>query len=253
MEQMEYLTQHLQVVATRAEVAQFQQWLSTCMLYTQTGVTPTVEVYPYRSNAPLLNGIVWDEWHVWVPERALQKIPSRLLALLAVQGYMEATARRNLIPRSMVLTALVLLIVAPLIYKLSQPLAEDLHRWLFELLVLLPIHWVWAWWPRLGAEIDRQLVQQSGEGDALLEAMELAIKDDLARGVPNGVVNNLLKRLNSLREALGYPKLSQDDLLPPPPAEQDGRKEQVSFPIDKGEFLRRHPPDEYNQVDRVQL
>lgn len=75
MEQMEYLTQHLQVVATRADVAQFQQWLSTCMLYTQTGVAPTVEVYPYRSNAPLLNGIVWDGWHVWVPERALQKIP----------------------------------------------------------------------------------------------------------------------------------------------------------------------------------
>lgn len=250
---MEHLTQHLQLVATRADVAQFQQWLSTCMLYVQAGVTPTVEAYPHPPRTSLLQGIVWNGWHVRVPKRALQEIPPYPLALLAVRNYMEATARRRLMWRSIALTVFFLLTIPAAIYTLTRSMPEDASSWLLHLAVLVPLEWTWRWWHHLARQIDWQFVEQIGEADDFLLAMQMAIKIDLKAGVRKNTVDELLERLNALRREEGYPELSEGDLLPTPPPQEDGQEAYRSPAIDKEEFLHRHPPDEYNRVDRITI
>ncbi|MEJ5252047.1 MAG: hypothetical protein HPY54_07125 [Chthonomonadetes bacterium] len=249
---MEHWSQDLQLVATRPDVAQFQQWLATCMLYAQTGVMPAVQVYPHNTRQPLLRGIIWKGMQVWVPDRALEEIPPYPLALLALRNYMEAKARQKLIWRSIALTALILFTVPTVIYEMTRNLPEEWSRWLFHLLVLLPIHYVWSWIQHIAAQIDRQVVQGVGQTDAFLQGMEAAIKIDLKVGVADKEITSQMARLNTLRRELGYPEVERGDLFPSP-AEGDGDGEHLPPAIDKGEFLRRHPPDEYKKVDRIEI
>lgn len=221
------------------------------MLYAQAGVTPAVDVYPHNPRVPILQGIIWKGMQVWVPDRALEEIPPYPLALLAVRNYMETTARRRLIWRSVALTALFLITIPPLIYRLTQNTPEEWARWLFHLVVLVPIEWAWGWWHHIAKVIDRQLMQESGQTDTFLQAMELAVKFDLRAGVPKKNVDDLIERLNALRSEEGYPKLSEEDLRPPLPPEDNGQQAYCPPAMDKEEFLRRHPPDEYNKVDTI--
>ncbi|MGQ9737840.1 MAG: hypothetical protein ACUVR7_06415 [Armatimonadota bacterium] len=248
---MEHLAHHLRTVATRADVALFQQWLSTCMLYVQIGVTPSVEVCPHHPRLPLLQSIVWKGEHLQVPERALEEMPPYPLALLAVRNYKEATTRRRLIWRSIALTALFLLTIPLSVHAFTRNMPQEWSHWLFHLIVLVPIEWTWRWRHHIAKQIDQQLVEEIGQADDFLRALELAVKFDLRAGVPKKNVDDLLERLNALRSEEGYPGLSEEDLLPPLPPGDNGQPAHRPPAMDKEEVLRRHPPDEHHKVDTI--
>ncbi|GBC94862.1 hypothetical protein HRbin16_00647 [bacterium HR16] len=253
---MERLVNHLQQVATHHDLAQLHQWLCTYMLYAQTAVMPTVETVNIpapSAREPVLKKIRWKGSHLLLPQRIIEEIPPRSLALLAVRNYMEASASKRRTVQSIFWTIVIIVVISPLVYIASERLPEEAHRWFFHLVVLVPIHMVWSWRARIAEQIERELLQRVGEVDTLLHALEAAIKLDIKTGVPGKLVDDTLARLNTLRREHGYPEISRDDLLPPLPPEDNEQKQPSSPAVDKGEFLRRHPPDEYNKVDKVRI
>lgn len=255
---MERLIDHLQQVAMHGELAQFYQWLCTYMLYTQTAIMPTVEIVHTSAHSPparepVLKQLRWKGTHLLLPQRVLEGIPSRPLALLAVRNYMEAVASRRYTVQSILWTMVIIFVVSPLVYIASERLSKEAYRWFFHFLVLVPIHTVWSWRARLAEQIERELLKRAGDADTILQALEAAVKVDIKTGVPDKLVNDLLARLNTLRREHGYAEVSKNDLLPPPPEQDEEQKPPPAPTVDKGEFLRKHPPDEYNKVDRVKV
>ncbi|GIV17783.1 MAG: hypothetical protein KatS3mg022_3218 [Armatimonadota bacterium] len=254
---MERLTDHLQQVAMHSDLAQFYQWLCTYMLYTHTVITPTVEIIRTSAHSPparepVLKQLRWKGTHLLLPQHVLEVIPPRPLALLAVRNYIEAVTSRRYTVQSILLTVAIILVVSPIAYIVGERFSKEAHRWLFHLVVLVPIHKVWSWRDHLAEQIERELLKHAGDADAILQALETAVKLDIQAGVPDKLVNDLLARLNTLRREHGYAEVNKNDLLPPPPTEDEEQKPSPAPAIDKVEFLHRHPPDEYNQVDRVE-
>jgi hypothetical protein len=250
---MERLVQHLQQVANHHDLAQLHQWLCTYMLYVQSGTSPTVEVVPHDPHISLLGGLRWKGLHLMVPDRALQEVPARHLALLAVRGYLEAQAKRRFTVRSFLLTFLILFTIPLLIYHLAPPTHDKVYHWMFHLLVIVPIERVWAWRRSIARRIDREIVQSTGETETFLQALTAVIKADIKRRGLDKNVADLVSRLNSLCKENGYPEVTMEELMPPPPSDDDGHKHPSRPPIDKDEFLLRHPPNEYNKVDKVRI
>jgi len=187
-----------------------------------------------------------------VPDRALQEVPARLLALLAVRGYLEAQTRRRLTLRSILLTLWIVFTIPPLIYHLAPPVHGKAYHWLFHLLVFIPIERVWAWPRKIAQRIDREVVRRTGETELFLQALTTVIQADIRIRGTDRIVEELVSRLNILRQENGYPEVTMEELLPPPPT-NDAQTLPSHPAIDKNEFLRRHPPDEYHQVDRVRI
>lgn len=250
---MERLVTHLQQIATHHDLAQFHQWLCTYMLYVQSGTPPTAEIVPYDPRASLLQGLRWKGLHLLVPDRALREVPARPLALLAVRGYLEAQARRRLTIRSILLTLLIVFTIPPLLFRLAPPTHGKAYHWLLHLFVLVPIERTWAWQRKIARRIDREVVRSTGETDIFLEGLVTVIKVDIKIRGADRIVADMVGRLNSLCKENGYPEVTMEELLPPLPPE-DGEQGQPASPaMDKGEFLLRHPPDEYNKVDKVRI
>ncbi len=250
---MERLVQHLQQVANHHDLAQLHQWLCTYMLYVQSGTSPTLEVVPHVPSISLLGGLHWKGLHLMVPDRALQEVPAQHLALLAVRGYLEAQARRRLTIRSVLLTFLVLLTITPLIFLLAPPTHDKVYHWMFHLLVIVPIERVWAWHRKITQQIDHEIVKSTGETEIFLQALTTVIKADIKIKGMDKDVEELIGRLNSLCKEKGYPEVTMEELIPPPPPQDDGQGEPPRPAVDKDEFLLRHPPNEYNKVDKVRI
>ena len=250
---MERLVQHLQQIANHHDLAQLHQWVCTYMLYVQSGAYPTMETVPHDRRCSLLGGLRWKGLHLMVPERALQEVPARYLAILAVRGYLEAQARRRLTIRSILLTLSIVLTIPPLIYHLAPPTHDKVYHWMFHLLVIVPIERVWAWHRSIAQRIDREIVKSTGETEVFLQALTTVIKADLKIKGTEKNAADLIGRLNSLRKENGYPEVTMEELMPPPPSDDDGHKQPSRPPTDKDEFLLRHPPDEYNKVDKVRI
>jgi hypothetical protein len=250
---MERLVQHLQQIANQHDLAQLHQWVCTFMLYVQSGAYPTMETVPHDPRFSLLRGLRWKGLHLMVPERALQEVPAQYLAILAVRGYLEAQARRRLTIRSILLTLLIVFTIPPLIYHLAPPTHDKVYHWMFHMLVIVPIERVWAWHRSIARRIDREIVQSTGETETFLQALTAVIKADIKRRGLDKNVADLVSRLNSLCKENGYPEVTMEELMPPPPSDDDGHKPLSRPAIDKGEFLLRHPPDEYNKVDKVRI
>jgi len=206
---MERLVNHLQQVATHHDLAQLHQWLCTYMVYVQSGTPPTAEITPYDPRAPLLYGLRWKGLHLLVPDRMLQAVPARPLALLAVRGYLEAQARRRLTIRSILLTLLIVFTIPPMLFHLAPPTHGKAYHWLLHLLVVVPIERVWAWQRKIARRIDREVLKSIGETDVFLQALITVIKADIQiRGVERSVVE-MVGRLNSLRKENGYPEVTR--------------------------------------------
>ncbi len=250
---MEKLAQHMHLTATQADVAQVQQWLSSYMLYAQTGVVPTVEVRPHDAHIPLMKNVRWRGTHVQVSARALQEIPPRLLALIAFRNYIETEARRRLIARSLVLSLVIAVAGIYVIGVLIDRLPNYYFRHVLHLVVLFPLHLVWRWRDAIERTMDREVAERTREAHLLIEAMEGALRVDLLVGVHRRYCEAMLSRLNVLRTENGYPELTLDDLMPPPEPEDGDGEQPVAPALSKSEFLRRHSPDDYRQVDRVVL
>lgn len=216
---MERLTDHLQQVATHPNLAQLQQWLAAYMLYAQVAVIPTVEVVPApaqpsSSKAPVIKQLRWKGTHLRLPQQALEKVPPRFLALLAMRNYVLHEVYTRYLKRSLLLTLFILLVVAPLVFALTEDEAAETRKWVYRLAVVLPLHLIWWWRSTVEEETERELVQRTGEINTLLEALESAVRLDINAGVPDNMVNDMMARLNALRRAHGYPELNRDDLLP---------------------------------------
>jgi hypothetical protein len=250
---MERLVQHLQQIANQHDLAQLHQWVCTYMLYVQSGAYPTMETVPHDPRFSLLRGLRWKGLHLMVPERALQEVPARYLAILAVRGYLEAQARRRLTIRSILLTLLIVFTIPLLIYHLAPPTHDKVYHWMFHMLVIVPIERVWAWHRSIAQRIDREIVKSTGETEVFLQALATVIKADIMIKGMDKNVKELIGRLNSLCRENGYPEVTMEELMPPPPSDDDGHKPLSRPAIDKGEFLLRHPPDEYNKVDKVRI
>ena len=250
---MEQLVNHLQQVAIHHDLAQLHQWLCTYMLYAQVGTLPTVEMVSHDPRVSLLQGLRWKGSHLMVSDRALQEVPARPLALLAARGYLEAQARRRLTLRSILLTLLIVFTIPPLIFHLAPPVHGKVHHWLFHLLVFIPVERVWAWQRKIARRVDREVVRSTGETELFLQALTTVIRADIRTRGTDRIVAELLSRLNDLRDENGYPKVTMEELLPPPPQPNDTQNPPSPPAIDKNEFLHRHPPDEYNKVDKVRI
>lgn len=255
---VERVVVHLQQVANDPALAQFQQWLRIYMLYAGVAITPIVEVV--NPEVPRLFGPVstlqqirWKGARLQLSQRLLQEIPPRLLALLAVRNYIEADTFRRSVLRSILYTIVLFPLLSVLVYILGERFPQKAYEWAMQLVVLLPIRWVWSWWSHLAEQVERKLLQHTGEEETLLQALEAVARLDLKRGVPDKQVDELLNRLNALRRERGYPDLSREALLPPRPPEEEASDTARPPAMEKGEFLRRHPPDEYNKVDRVRV
>lgn len=250
---MERLVNYLQQVALSNELAQFYQWLCTYLLYTQTAIMPTVEVRPHTPGLPLVTGVRWRCQHLLLPDRALQQIPARPLALLAINRHFERLVYRQMLLQNVWITALLLFAVGPLLHIIGEHLPESVFRWIFGIVVALPLHYIWARMGLVGERADKELLQRIGEVEAFLQGMEAAIRTDIISGVSRRQVELFLQRLNAVREQYGYPPLIWDDLQPPPPHDSDGQEAMLTVVIDKDDFLRKHPPDEYDKVDSIKI
>lgn len=170
-----------------------------------------------------------------------------------MRGYLEAQARRRLTLRSIPLTLLIVFTIPPLLFRLAPPTHGKAYHWLLHLFVLVPIERTWAWQRKIARRMDREVVRSTGETDILLEGLVTVIKVDIKIRGADRIVADMVGRLNSLCKENGYPEVTMEELLPPlPPA--DGEQGQPASPaMDKGEFLLRHPPDEYNKVDKFRI
>lgn len=246
---------HLQAVDTDSTLAQFQQWLRTYLLYAGEAVTPSVQRVdvPATSPAtrrPALQQMGWKGERLQVTSHLLQAIPPRLLALLAVRHYVRHQLLRQHLKRSLFQTVLLMVVFGPLVFWLTERLAPEVREWAFSI-VVLPLHLVWSWRYRLEEEAERETLHRTREVETLFEALEAVARLDLKVGVPDTSVNTLLARLNRLREEHGYPSIQREHLQPPPPPEEASAAPPPPSAVGKDELLRRHPPDEYRQVDRV--
>lgn len=95
------------------------------------------------------------------------------------------------------------------------------------------------------------MLKSTADSDIFLQGLVTVVKVDIKIRGADRTVGDMVGRLNFLRKENGYPEVTMEELLPLLPPE-DGERNQPSSPaVDKGEFLLRHPPDEYNKVDKV--
>jgi len=236
---MERLIQHLQLTAEQADVAELHQWLMEYLVPMQAGVNPTLELRPHVTGQPVLHSLRWSGTHLRISDRLVKEIPPRLVALLALRNYLEATARRRLNLISVVLTVLIVIIGGPMLFRLGERFPFRYSGWLFELLLAIPIELVWRWRDRIARSTDRQTVEFSRDGDLFVQAMESALRFDLKDNVPSTFARELLGRLNLVRKQLGYPELTLEEVLPPPQTENDGEHAPEMSDPEEGEPLRR--------------
>jgi hypothetical protein len=202
------LIRELQVVAVSSGISQFHQWLYTYLLYAQISLTPSVQVIrnpagTLVARVPLLKQTRWRGAQLQVPGYALEALPPRLLALLAVRNYIEASHGRRYAVRSVLLTVIVLIVIAPLVHALGEKLfSKELYRWLFHSVLLAPLEPLWSWREHFAEKMDRETIERVAETHTFIQAMEAAIRLDLQMGVPESQVRDLLVRLNTLRRVL---------------------------------------------------
>lgn len=220
---MENLTSSLQVTAARTDLDELQQWLYEYLMYVQVGIVPTVELYPYVPHQPLLKAMRWRRVHLRLPDLALQQIPPRPLALLALRNYLENKARQHFIIRSVLWTVILLAVVAS-IFGVMNRVARREVVWVLKFLLLIPLDIIWSWRKRLPSLVDRETLEKARDGDRFIEAMEWALRFDIQANVPTSSLRELLSRVNILRAEWGYSELvitEEASLVPRDKQEED--------------------------------
>ncbi|MCS6831058.1 MAG: hypothetical protein RMM08_03925 [Armatimonadota bacterium] len=192
----------------------FTQWLRTYLLWAHiTGVEPQVFAFASDAAPSVQDNLRWQGQALWVELSLLERMPSRLLAILAVRNYVEEDIWRRYLP--------ILWLIGIMAVALSIGLSSYLRRvfganvlWhlvhLFVLPLLFEMPALLREYARLHA--DEETMQRLAEPDMMLLALETAIVESYRNGEPEGQLHKSLKRLNRLRAKRGEPALTLEQI-----------------------------------------
>lgn len=192
----------------------FVQWLRTYLLWAYlTSIEPRVIASSSNSERAVSDNLRWDGQTLWVERSLLERIPPRLLAILAVHRYLEEIVWRRYLPIPWLLAGGTVILTFAVASYLQQRFGMNLLWHLLHLLViplLLDL-------PSLLREHTRQLADEEAlrrlaEPDMLLHALEVAIIESYRNGESEKVLQRSLKRLNRLRAKRGEPMLTLNRL-----------------------------------------
>ncbi len=192
----------------------FTQWLRTYLLWAYiTGLEPQVFTFPADEAASVEDNLRWQAQNLWVERSLLDRIPHRLLAILAVRNYMEQEIWRKRIPFS--------LLVGVMALALSFTVASSLQRlfgknilWHLTHIFVIPL---FLELPSLLREYvrrhaDEETLQRLGEPETVLLAMEKAVEESYRNGESDKRLQSMLERLNRMRAQAGEPSLTLEQI-----------------------------------------
>lgn len=192
----------------------FTQWVRTYLLWAHIfGVEPQIFVLPSGSPGGVRDSLRWQGQTLWVEQWALERVPPRLLAILAVHHYVEEELCRRYLPVPWLLGAIAVgLSVAASSYLQrlfgSNLLWHLIHLFVLPLLLDLPS--LLREYASLRA--DEEMLQRLAEPDMLFLALEQAIVESYRNGDTDGRLRKSLKRLNRLRVKRGEPPLTLEQV-----------------------------------------
>ncbi|MDW8105069.1 MAG: hypothetical protein RMK92_08665 [Armatimonadota bacterium] len=192
----------------------FTQWLRTYLLWAHIlGVEPQVFAYPPDSARAVHDGLRWQGQNLWVEQSLLERIPPRLLAILAVHRYVEEEVWRRYLPVPWLLGALAAAFSVAVAAYLQRVFGANL-LWhlvhLFVLPLLLDLPSLLREYARLRADEETQ--QRLAEPEMFFQALETAIVESYRNGDTERYLRRSLKRLNRLRARRGEPALTLEQV-----------------------------------------
>lgn len=192
----------------------FTQWVRTYLLWAHIfGVEPQVLTSPADSARAVRDKLRWREQTLWVEQSLLERIPPRLLAILAVHSYLEEEVSRRYLPVPWLLGALAAGLSVALSSYLQRVFGANL-LWhlvhLFVLPLLLDLPSLLREYASLCA--DEEMLQRLAEPEMLFLALERAIVESYRDNDTDGRLRKSLKRLNRLRVKRGERPLTLEEV-----------------------------------------
>ncbi|MGC8785500.1 MAG: hypothetical protein ACP5RN_14085, partial [Armatimonadota bacterium] len=192
----------------------FVQWLRTYLLWAYiTGLEPQVFTFPADEADSVEDNLRWQAQNLWVERSLLDRIPHRLLAILAVRNYMEQEIWRKGIPFSLLVGVMALALSFTVASSLQRLFGENI-LWHLVHLFVVPL---FLEMPSLLREYvhrraDEETLQRLAEPETVLLAMEKAVEESYRNGESDKRLQSLLKRLNRVRAKVGEPLLTLEQI-----------------------------------------
>lgn len=186
----------------------FMQWLRTYLLWAQImGIEPKVSVFPPNEEPSVENNLRWQEDNLWIRHDLLERVPPRLLAILAVRHYIEQKVQyRYLVPVILFVVLLLWITLAASGYILR--LLGLAH--LFVIPALVEVHMLLRELVRRQA--DDEAFERLNDPYTFLQAFQVALEESCRQGETDKHLERMLKRLNRLRAKVGEPPLTLDEV-----------------------------------------
>jgi hypothetical protein len=211
----------------------FVQWLHTYLLWANImGVNPVVFTFPSDGEPSVENNLRWRKNVLWVGNDLLERMPPRLLAIIAVRNYMEQQVWHRYLALVVLAIALALMIALAATDYIRRLLGVNPLWDLVHLLVLPALLDV----PSLLHDLarrrtDEEAFERLGEPQMFLLAMQTALEESCRQGETDKQLQKTLKRLNRLRAKTGEPPLTLQEV-----------KQQAGEPLATPEELQEESP-----------
>jgi len=211
----------------------FVQWLHTYLLWANImGVNPVVFTFPSDGEPSVENNLRWRKNVLWVGNDLLERMPPRLLAIIAVRNYMEQQVWHRylaLVVLAIALALMITLAVTDYIRRLLgvNPLWDLVHLLVLPALLDVPslLH------DLARRRTDEEAFERLGEPQMFLLAMQTALEESYRQGETDKQIQKMLKRLNRLRAKAGEPPLTLQEV-----------KQQAGEPLATPEELQEESP-----------
>jgi len=211
----------------------FVQWLHTYLLWANImGVNPVVFTFPSDGEPSVENNLHWRKNVLWVGNDLLERMPPRLLAIIAVRNYMEQQVWHRylaLVVLAIALALMITLAVTDYIRRLLgvNPLWDLVHLLVLPALLDVPslLH------DLARRRTDEEAFERLGEPQMFLLAMQTALEESYRQGETDKQIQKMLKRLNRLRAKAGELPLTLQEV-----------KQQAGEPLATPEELQEESP-----------
>jgi hypothetical protein len=192
----------------------FVQWLRTYLLWARLPeIDPQVIAFDDGYANTVEELLRWEKQNLWVERSLLERMPHRLLALLAVRNYVEEQIWR----RHLTTGIIFLLIVAAAAFVGALYVQSRLRLSLLWQLVHLLVIPLVAQLSSLLREYTRQCAdeeinQRIGEPQLFFLAIQQAIQESYRNGAPDSDLLRMLRRLNRIGAKSGEPPRTLEQL-----------------------------------------
>jgi len=196
------------------ETHPFVQWLRTYLLWARfTGVEPAVTTFTGTGVGSVEELLHWRGHHLWIESSLLERIPPRLLAILAVRRYVEQDIWRVHLLAGIVVGLLLMAVMFLALMYVERGL-ELGTAWHLVNLFLIPVAVELSTGLRERARraADEATLDRLAEPQMFAQAMEKAIEESYRYGESERTLSRMLKRLNRIRARAGEPPLTLEQI-----------------------------------------